>query len=390
MNKVFLRCKKESCAKFYYSSHAMLTESKTLKLVAYFISIIPIALSLLPIPGDKTTLVFATTMISFGLTLFLEFISTFLSNHKEQSILLGQLYEAEISGTTFSKIEYDREMTNELNELAIRKSANKMSKTSDYHTENVPEEIEDRYSYLYLCRTKSASTYYLMSRMFSIYVAILCLLITLFICIAFVKNNTFQFLQLIIQFYPLILPIIRNITSSRKTMKYCAKLSADIDNFLADGDDSNMRLARFIYYVQNIEFEMLMASPARYVVFYKLFSKGLKNLEKGVTKRFISAERGMYKLTGKPLPKLLAPKSSKTESQKTKKTNEAKVEQKTTKKIDKPKAEQKASKETEKTKPVTKQTKTPTKKTATPTKKTATQTKKVQSPAKKSTAKSKK
>ena len=108
MNKVFLRCKKESCAKFYYSSQAMQTESKTIKLVAYFISIIPIALSLLPIPGDKTTLVFATTMISFGLTLFLEFISTFLSNHKEQSILLGQLYEAEISGTTFSKIEYDR------------------------------------------------------------------------------------------------------------------------------------------------------------------------------------------------------------------------------------------------------------------------------------------
>lgn len=173
-------------------------------------------------------------------------------------------------------------------------------------------------------------------------------------------------------------------------MKYCAKLSADIDNFLADGDDSNMRLARFMYYVQNIEFEMLMASPARYVVFYKLFNKGLKNLEKGVTKRFISAERGMYKLTGKPLPKLLAPKSSKTESQKTKKTNEAKTEQKTTKKTEKPKAEQKTSKETEKTKPVTKQTKTPTNKTATQTKKTTTQTKKVQSPAKKTTAKAKK
>ena len=170
-------------------------------------------------------------------------------------------------------------------------------------------------------------------------------------------------------------------------MKYCAKLSADIDNFLADGDDSNMRLARYIYYVQNIEFEMLMASPARYGVFYKLFGKGLKNLEKGVTKRFISAERGMYKLTGKPLPKLLAPKSSKTESQK---TNEAKTEQKTTKKIEKPKAEQKVSKETEKTKPVTKQTKTPTKKTATPTKTVQSPTKTVQSPAKKSTAKSKK
>ena len=394
MNKVFLRCKKESCAKFYYSSKAMQTESKAVKLVAYFISIIPIALSLLPIPGDKTTLVFATTMISFGLTLFLEFISTFLSNHKEKSILLGQLYEAEISGCTFSKIEYDREMTNELNELAIRKSANKMSKTSDYHTENVPEEIEDRYSYLYLCRTKSASTYYLMSRMFAIYVAILCLLITLFISIAFIKNNTFQFLQLIIQFYPLLLPIIRNITSSRKTMRYCAKLSADIDNFLADGDDSNMRLARFVYYVQNIEFEMLMASPARYVIFYKLFKKGLKNLEKGVTKRFISAERGMYKLTGKPMPKLLAPKSNKTTSLKAKQTNVAKTEQKTTKKTEKPKADQKVSKKPETTKPVTRQTKVSAKQTTpqtkVPAKRTSAQTKKVQSPAKKTAPKAKK
>ena len=392
MNKVFLRCKKESSAKFYYSSQIMQTESKSVKLIAYFISIIPIVLSLLPIPGDKTTLVFATTMISFGLTLFLEFISSFLSNHKEKSILLGQLYEAEISGSTFSKIEYDREMTNELNELAIRKSASKMSKITDYHTENVPEEIEDRCSYLYLCRTKSAATYYLMSRMFAIYVAILCLLITLFICIAFVKNDTFQFLQLIIQFYPLILPIIRNITSSRKTMRYCAKLSADIDNFLADGDDTNIRLARFVYYVQNIEFEMLMASPARYAVFYKMFDRGLKNLEKGVTKRFISAERGMYKLTGKPVPKLLAPKTVKSESkqaQKTKKQSATKSEKKVVASAEKPKTKTQKPKTKTMTAPAKKDTKTSSQtKTAA---KTSPQTKKkVQSPAQKSTTKAKK
>lgn len=307
MNKVASRCQKESCAKFFYSSQVMLRESKMVKLMAYTISIIPIVLSLLPIPGDKQSLVFATTMVSFGLTIFLEFISTFLSNHKEKSILLGQLYESEISGSTFSKIEYDREMTNDLNELAIRKSAAKMADLKEYHAENVPDEVEDKYSYLYICRLKSASTNYLMSRMYAIYMSILVVLITLFISIAFVKNNTFQFLQLIIQFYPLILPIIRNITSSRKTMRYCAKLSADIDNFFADGDDSTMRLARFIYYVQNIEFEMLMASPARYSLFYKIFNKGLTTLERGVTKRFISAEKGLYKLVGKPIPKVVKP-----------------------------------------------------------------------------------
>lgn len=303
MNKVTSRCQKESCAKFYYSSRVMQLESKLIKLIAYTISIIPIVLSFLPIPGDKEAVVFATTMISFGLALFLEFLSTFLSNHKEKSILLGQLYETEISGTTFSKIEYDREETNELNELAIRRAASKMANLTEYHTENVPEAVEDKFSYLYLCRIKSAKINYLMSRMYAIYIAILTILVVAFTSIAFVKNDTFQFLQLIIQFYPLVLPIIRNITSSRKTMRYCAKLSADIDNFFADGDDSTMRLARFVYYVQNIEFEMLMASPARYVIFYKLFHRGLKTLQNGVTKRFVSAEKGLYKLAGKQIPK---------------------------------------------------------------------------------------
>ena len=285
------------------ASNVMQKESKMIKLIAYTISIIPIVLSFLPIPGDKQALVFATTMISFGLTLFLEFLSTFLSNHKEKSILLGQYYEAEISGTMFSKIEYDREETNELNELAIRKAAIKMANLTEYHTENVPDAIEDKYSYLYLCRIKSASTNYLMSRMYAIYIIILTMLIVAFTSIAFVKNDTFQFLQLIIQFYPLVLPIIRNITSSRKTMRYCAKISADIDNFFADGDDSTMRLARFVYYVQNIEFEMLMASPARYAIFYKLFHRGLGTLERGVTKRFVNAEKSLYQSNNKQIPK---------------------------------------------------------------------------------------
>ena len=177
MNKVASRCQKESCAKFFYSSQVMQRESKMVKLMAYTISIIPIVLSLLPIPGDKQSLVFATTMVSFGLTIFLEFISTFLSNHKEKSILLGQLYESEISGNVFSKIEYDREMTNDLHELAIRKSAAKMADLKEYHSEKVPDEVEDKYSYLYLCRIKSASTNYLMSRMYAIYMAIFVLLI---------------------------------------------------------------------------------------------------------------------------------------------------------------------------------------------------------------------
>ncbi len=299
MNKISARCQREANAKFYYASQRMSKETKIIKFSAYMISIVPILLSFIPIPGDKQSLVFIATMFSFCLSILLEFTSSFMNNHKEKSILLNQLYESEITGTTFSKIEYDREMTNDLHELAIRKSALGMAGKTSYHYVDVPDEIEDKYGYLYLCRTKAAATNYLMSRMYAIYYAILAVLIILFISFSFVKNDTFEFLQLIIQFYPLVLPIIRNITASRKTMKNCTKLSADIDNFFADGDDTSVRLNRFIYYAQTLEFETMLSAPAIYSVFYKIFNKGLTILENGVTKRFIRAMRELQKEAGR-------------------------------------------------------------------------------------------
>ena len=94
---------------------------------------------------------------------------------------------------------------------------------------------------------------------------------------------------MIIQFYPVTIPIIRNISACVKTRKKCAKISADIDNFFADGDDSIERLARFFYYIQNIEFETKMGAPARYAIFPKIFAHGLRVLEKGVARRYIAA-----------------------------------------------------------------------------------------------------
>ncbi|MBQ8451778.1 MAG: hypothetical protein IJ538_03275 [Clostridia bacterium] len=326
MNKVAFRSKREENAKFYYASQKMQKESKIIKLVAYFISFIPIIMSLFPM-ADKKSLVFAATMFSFGLTVLLEFTSSFLNNHKEKGILLNQLYEAEITGTIFSKTEYDREMTNDLNELAIRKSASKMTELKEFKVTEVPDEVEDKFSYLYLCRQKSASTNYLLSRMQGVYIFILTIMIMLFISFAFVKNDSFEFLQLIIQFYPILIPIIRNIAACSKSMKLCTKLSADIDNYFADGDGSNETRAKFSAYAQTLEFEAMMASPARYAVFTKTFKHGLSILEKGVTKRFIVAQK---KLVKKPVRSKIAKIESVEIKEKTEKSkvkpNESKKE----------------------------------------------------------------
>ncbi|MBQ9448631.1 MAG: hypothetical protein IJU60_02005 [Acholeplasmatales bacterium] len=298
MNRVYERSQKESSAKFYYSSQKLFREVKAIKLTLYILSMVPIILSFTPVNeikiGDTNIdVTFVATMVAFLLNIIAELASSLMTGHKEKAILLNQLYEAEITGSSFSKIEYDRELTNELNELAIRKALAKMARTKkNYHDPKVPENISDEYCYLYLCRSSSAGIKYIMSRMFYFYVILLITLVTLFTSIAIMKsdkNGTEHFLRLIIQFYPLILPIIRNINGSAKTMKYCSKIAADIDNFFADGDDSIERLARFQYYVQNIEFEMLTMAPARYAIFPLVFKRGVRVLNAGVTKRFTAA-----------------------------------------------------------------------------------------------------
>ena len=295
MNRVAERSQDENKIKFFRASKRMFFEAKAIKLITYLLSFVPILMSF--ISAINSDIVFVATMASFGLTIFLEFASSFLSSHKEKAIMLNQLYEAEITGGNFSKIEYDREMTNDLNELAIRKSGLKMlEKTKNKVV--VPQEIEDRYAYLYLVRQEAAKTNYLMSRMFGIYVSALVLLIILFVSLSFVKSDSKEFLQLIIQFYPVTIPIIRNISACIKTRKKCAKISADVDNFFADGDDSIERLARFSYYIQNIEFETKMGAPARYAIFPKIFAHGLRVLERGVSRRFIEA---IYELKKKAL-----------------------------------------------------------------------------------------
>lgn len=296
MNKVNVRCMKDSSAKFLFASKKMYSDLKWLKIFMYLLNIVPVVICFLPQSDDLISLI--CSFVSFGLTLFNEFFSAFLSNYKEKAILGHQIYEAEITGSTFSKIEYDRETTNDLNELAIRKGLPKMKKASSYPISNVPQDISDDYSYLYLCRVSAAKYRYLLERIFYIYFILLIAIACFFSTTQLIEQFRGKTLYFIICFWPLIIPFIRDCAACKKCMRQCVKICADIDNFFADGDSSVERLARFYYYAQNLEFEMLTTRPVIYKTFEIIFSRKLKTLTDGVTDRFRDA---IYELRSKSL-----------------------------------------------------------------------------------------
>lgn len=287
MNKVKERCAKDGCAKFLFASQRMFAELKYTKIVLYLLNIVPVVVCFLPSSDELTKII--CSCVSFTLTIINEVASALLSNYKEKAILSHQLYEAEITGSSFSKIEYDRESTNDLNELAIRKGLPKMRKLEKYPVSYVPSEVSDDYSYLYLCRTSAAKIRYLVSRLFILYTLSLIAIGVTLIGVNFVKATTGQTLYIFICFWPLIIPLIRNCLSSRKCARQCVKICADIDNFFADGDDSVERLARFYYYVQNIEFEMLLTKPTIFRTVEAMCKRGVSILTDGVTQRFKEA-----------------------------------------------------------------------------------------------------
>lgn len=295
-NRVKERCLKEEFAKFFYTSQKMFGELKALRVILYVIAIIPVVLTF--IPSVSKDYAFICSIVSFALSILNEALTSFLNEYKEKAIMEHQLYETGITGSQFSKIEYDRETTNELNELAIRKGMSPMRKQDKLNVVNVPDEISDDYSYLYLCRKAAATTKYMLSRVFYIYCFLLIALVVFFIFAIFFKTETSQFLTLIITIYPLASPIIKACGKCKECMKDCTKICADIDNYFADGDVSLERLARMYYYVQNLEFEMMTNRPTIYNIFKVLFKRGVANLEEGVTTRFKAA---IVELKGKSM-----------------------------------------------------------------------------------------
>ena len=286
MNKVKERSLTKEALKFKFASDKLFSQAKYIKLFIFFLAIISVVISIIPAIKAYS---FIATIASFSITIISALISQFLSDIKESAILERQLYEAEITGSTLAKIEYDRETTNALHELAIRKGLPKVNKSKKNPYVDVPQSISDDYSYLYLIRLDAARNNFLLSRFYYVYLIILGLIIISLISLAIIETDTTAYLQLIIGFYPLITPIIKNLSSCRKASKNNIKICADIDNFFADGDDSLERLARFYYYAQNLEFEMLVNRPVMYKIITKLFNHGVNVLSEGVTYRFENA-----------------------------------------------------------------------------------------------------
>ena len=295
-NKVKERCQKEEHAKFYYAAQKMFGNLKASQIILYLVAIVPVVLTFIPTGSKYAVLI--CSIISFGLSLLNESLTSFLNEYKKKAIMEYQLYETGITGAEFSKIEYDRETTNDLNELAIRRGLPSMRGKEKYNMVEVDGDISDEYSYIYLCRRTSATTRFLLSRIFYIYVCLLIFIAVCFVAAIFFKQETTEYLLLIITFYPLVSPIIKACGQCKECMRNCTKNCADIDNYFADGDISLERLARMQYYVQNLEFEMMVNRPAIYSIFNKMFKKGISDLEEGVTSRFKSA---IAELKGKAL-----------------------------------------------------------------------------------------
>ena len=287
-NKVKARCQQEEHAKFYYTSQKMFFSLKAVRVFLYTVAIVPIILTL--IPAVSADYAFICSIVSFCLSLLNELLTSFMNGYKKKAVMVYQLYETGITGSQFSKIEYDRETTNDLNELAIRKGLGQVREQEKLYAVDVPDEISDDYSYLYLCRKSAATTNYLLSRIFYIYVISLIVIAAGFVVGAvFLKDDTIRYLTLIITFFPVASPIIKACGKCKECSKDCIKICADIDNFFADGDVSLERLARMYYYVQNLEFEMMYNRPTIFNAFKVMFKKGVANLEDGVTIRFKSA-----------------------------------------------------------------------------------------------------
>ena len=196
-NRAKERAQKEEFAKFYYASQKMFFDLKASRVVLYLIALVPVILSF--IPSVDSNYVFICSLVSFGLSLLNETLTSFLNEYKKKAIMEHQLHECGITGTEFSKIEYDRETTNEVNELAIRKGLPQMRGKDAYYDVNVPEELPDEYAYLYLCRRSAATTKFLLSRIFYIYFVSLLVIAAGFIVVAvFFKGEPIRYLTLII------------------------------------------------------------------------------------------------------------------------------------------------------------------------------------------------
>ncbi len=292
MNRVLEYENKEKNIQIYRSAQKMSTEAKLAKIIMYIVTFIPLILVLTQdlFGKDEATanlVKFSSSAVSLILNILTELISNIIANHKEKSVLLAQLFETKITSHALSKMEYDREMTNDIYELAIRKGTLKKEKeyTGAY---DVPQEIDDKFAFLFINRYIAAETRYLLNKLQILYGILITVASILFIFLISNLNMT-EAVYYIVCFWPVLIPIVRNFAKSFKNQKQCVKMSADIDNYFADGDDSSEKLNRFNAYIQSISFEMrnnLIIIPS---ALRQLLANQIKILDVGVTNRFIEA-----------------------------------------------------------------------------------------------------
>ncbi|MBD5632057.1 MAG: hypothetical protein HDP34_02350 [Clostridia bacterium] len=292
MNRVLENEKKERNIQIYRSSKKMFTEAKISKIFLYLVNFIPLILIFTQgffITDEATAnlVKFTSSAVSIILNVLTELISNIVANHKEKAVLLAQLFETEITGTTLTKMEYDRELTNELFEIAIRKGTLKKEKkyTGAY---DVPQEISDKYAFMFINRYIAAENRFLLDKLQIVY-GILITAISIGFVFWLSNMSMTEALYYIVCFWSVFIPIVRNFAKCAKNKRQCVKISADIDNYLADGDDSKEKLQRFNSYIQSISFEMrnnLVSLPntLRWLLSYQI-----KVLDVGVTNRFIEA-----------------------------------------------------------------------------------------------------
>lgn len=296
-NQVAIREKLNQNASLAQASQLMLKEVRLINDTLYLITIIPLVLVFIV----DSQYSYICSAVSLFLNILTAVLQTTMNNHKEKAILVLQLYEANITNTIYARIEYDRESTNEAYEYRHKAKAERNARFHKMYI--VPDNVEEKYAYLFTQRSVVAENRYLLQKyrillataMFLLAGGAIALITILNILHYQQTSDISQIIPQVVCFYPVVVPLITTFTEAAASIKRAVKISADIDNFFADHDKSNIRLERFNYYVQSLMFEFRLKLRPIPILYKRCFTRKLRSMQLRVCERFIQA---IYDLEG--------------------------------------------------------------------------------------------
>lgn len=296
-NQVAIREKLNQNASLAQASQLMLKEVRLINDTLYLITIIPLVLVFIV----DSQYSYICSAVSLFLNILTAVLQTTMNNHKEKAILVLQLYEANITNTIYARIEYDRESTNEAYEYRHKAKAERNVKYHKMYV--VPDNVEEKYTYLFTQRSVVAENRYLLQKyrillataMFLLAGGAIALITILNILHYQQTSDISQIIPQVVCFYPVVVPLITTFTEAAASIKRAVKISADIDNFFADHDKSNIRLERFNYYIQSLMFEFRLKMRPIPILYKRCFTRKLRSMQLRVCERFIQA---IYDLEG--------------------------------------------------------------------------------------------